>query len=366
MNKIKEFIKKTFSGFFEKKVVFVLVSGGVTVLLAQLGSDFFVNVAIRLINYYIGSEIIPIEKVDNLSDGFKWVGIILGTLMILGGIVFYFYSEKKKGKRKALLQIAHTSIESVAYTNFDVDLDDYEIEQHKISLKEELKTLNKGDLGHAIRVQSKIVQEILQRADGRADTEASYWGLAHVPLTFLLGYQMADKLNTSFYEWNQNEQKWNKVKEKNASHPDLLVSKKLNQPCEEVEDVVIKIGITYPIDDITLIGLGLEGADSYYLHIPSPKRNAIVSVKQLNEYQSVFRKTLDEINQSYPNLKKVHIFYSGQPSLAYRLGSCISPRMDKDIWVYNYNATSHPKYPWSISMKKEWRDVQIHVTGDNA
>lgn len=366
MNKIKEFVKKYFSGFFEKKVTLNVIRIGSTLVLAPFTTNFLIEITISLINHYLGTDIKISRKTEEVSDAIQWGGMILGTLLILGALVFYLYSEKKKEKRKALLQIAHSSIESVAYTNFDVDLDDYEIEQHKISLKEELKTPNKGNLGHAIRVQSKIVQEILQRADGRADIEASYWGLAHVPLTFLLGYQMADKLNTSFYEWNQDELKWNKVKEKNTSHPDLLVSKQLNQPREEVEDVVIKIGITYPIDDIALSGLGLEGTDSYYLHISPPERNAIVSEKQLNVYQSVFRKTLDEVNQSYPNLKKVHIFYSGQPSLAYRLGSCISPRMDKDIWVYNYNATSDPKYPWSISMKKEWDDVQIHVTGDTA
>ncbi|WP_214734386.1 SAVED domain-containing protein [Exiguobacterium sp. s154] len=358
---LKGFLKRIFSGFFEKKIVWLLITSGIALTMYGIFPDVWRILAIQLLNAFYNLSLN--ETPEKISWGLRLFLTATGAALIVSGLWFYFKT-RENIKLKKLLQIAHSSIESVEYSKFDVDLDNYEVEQYRIAQGEELKTLSKVNLSHALREQGKIKEKILQRADGRDNVEASYWGLAHIPLTFLMGYQIADKLSTSFFEWNQNSLSWNRVKDNNTEYPELLVSRQLNQSFEDVEDVVIKIGITYQVEDVTLNGLGLEGRDSYYLHLPSPTRNAIVSVRQLNEYQAVFRKTMDEINQYYPSLKRVHVFYSGQPSLAYRLGSCLSPRMDKEILVYNYHSTSEPKYNWSINMKKEWNEVAIHVTGE--
>lgn len=362
MNNIIGFVKRFFSRFYEKKISWVLIASGIAMITSGIYPDIWNILVSQLLNHFLSDDMK--ETGETITWGLRIFLTIVGFVLVVMGLWFYFKT-RENIKQKKLLQIAHSSIESVEYSKFDVDLEDYEIEQYRIAQGEELKTLSKENLGHALREQGKIKEKILQRADGRDNVEASYWGLAHIPLTFLLGYQMADKLSTSFFEWNQNSLSWNRVKDSNIYYPELLVSKQLNQSREDVEDVVIKIGITYQVEDVTLNGLGLEEKDSYYMHLPSPTRNAIVSVRQLNEYQAVFRKTMDEINQSYPNLKRVHVFYSGQPSLAYRLGSCLSPRMDKEILVYNYHSTSEPKYNWSINMKKEWDEVEIQLTGES-
>ncbi|MCS0543254.1 SAVED domain-containing protein, partial [Aeromonas veronii] len=119
-----------------------------------------------------------------------------------------------------------------------------------------------------------------------------------------------------------------------------------------------------PIPNSDLSGLNLEGLNSYYLHLNPTHRNAIFSIEQLEAYKKQFRNLLDKINQSYPKLKRIHLFYSGQPSLAYRLGSAITQRMDKEIIVYNYVGTSYPKYNWAINLKKVEQPITVNITGD--
>lgn len=353
-----------FKGWYEKKITLLLITSGVGVLSTGFAQDWWKSVLISLLNEVFDTQIEYTKESTNYV--YLAIATFVGIGLIALGIWFYFKT-KEKVKRQTMLQIRHSSIESVDYSKVDIDLSDYNIEPFSILQTEELKVVNEPNLRHALREQEKIATKILQRLDGNDGIELSYWGLAHIPLLFLLGYQVADKSNSSFYEWNQNQLRWEKVKEKQTAYPPLIIEKNdIKQSVGETKDVVVKVGVTYPVNDDDLNGLHLDSFNSYYLHLKPPRRNAIVCKEQLNEYQKQFRQVLDEINQKYPHLKRIHLFYSGQPSLAYRLGSTISPRMDKsEIWVYNYVGSSYPKYNWALNLKKIGNSLNINITGEN-
>lgn len=364
MRKIISNIKKLFKGWHEKKIALLLIGTGSVIAVSGFPKEWWMNLIFPLINNVFHSNLnVPdIVSTDYLLLLFT-VPIGIG---LMGFGVWFYFKTKEKVKKQTMLQIRHSSIESVDYTKADVDLSDYTIEPYSILQSEELKTINEPNLRHALREQEKIATKVLQRIDGNADIELSYWGLAHIPFLFLLGYQIADKSNSSFYEWNQNQLRWEKVKEKQIKFPSLKMDKNISkQDIEETKDIVVKIGITYPVNDADLSGLHLDNFNSYYLHLDPPHRNAIVCIEQLNQYQKQFRQTLDEINQTFPHLERVHLFYSGQPSLAYRLGSSISPRMDKEVWVYNYVGVSFPKYNWAINLRKIGNPLNIKITREN-
>ncbi|MCH1626120.1 SAVED domain-containing protein [Fredinandcohnia quinoae] len=354
-------IKNFFKGWHEKKITLLLITGGVGVLSTGFAQDWWKSVLISFANEVFHTHIQYTEEPTNYV--YLTIATLVGAGLIGLGLWFYFKT-KEKAKKQTMLQIRHSSIESVDYSKVDVDLSDYNIEPYPILQSEELKVLKEPNLHHALREQEKTVTKILQRIDGNADIELSYWGLAHIPLLFLLGYQLADKSNSSFFEWNQNKLRWEKVKEKHVVYPPLKIEKTdSKQSVEETKEVVVKIGVTYPVNDTDLSGLHLDSLNSFYLHLEPPHRNAIVCKEQLNEYQKRFRQLLDEINQTFPQLERIHLFYSGQPSLAYRLGSSISPRMDKEIWVYNYVGLSQPKYNWAINLKKIGNQIDIKLPG---
>lgn len=263
------------------------------------------------------------------------------------------------------IRILHSSIEAVSYSKVDRDLSEYRVDDRFLNQTEKMKNINRLNLQHALREQEKFIKKILNRIDGNSDVEVGYFGLAHVPLVFLLGFQMADKFSPSFFEWNQNKLIWQELKKSKINYPKLLLEKNEEmQSIEKTKDIVIKIGITYPISDSDLVGHGLEGLNSYYLYLEKPQRNVLTSLNQLNEYQKNFRDMLDYVNRRFPNIERIHLFYSGQPSLAYRLGSAISPRMDAEIIVYNYVRAAYPKYNWAINLKKVGEPINIKIAGE--
>lgn len=362
MSRLISKISKAFKGWHEKKITISLITTGLIVTASGFSQNWWLSLGTSLVNDILHTQLeVPNESVNYI---YLTISSIIGLGLITLGLWFYFQT-KDKDKKRSMLQILHSSIESVSYSNINKDFSDYNIEAYYLNQSEELKVIDKQNLQHALREQKKVVQKILNRLDMNSNIDVAYFGLAHIPLVMLLGYQMADKSNCSFFEWNQNKLIWGNVEEKKVNFPPLLLEK-----CESVQgkaeekDVVVKIGITYPISNSDLDGLNLEGLNSYYLYLDPPHRNAIISLEQLHVYQEKFRHLLDEINQNFPKLEIIHLFYSGQPSLAYRLGSVISPRMDAEIWVYNHVRSSYPKYKWAINLKKIDQSVDNRITGE--
>lgn len=361
LNNVTVKITNFFKGWHEKQIAKLIVGTGCTLVLAGITQDLWSGIVKQLINEILHTKL---NISENASIDYVFLGITLplGILLICLGIWFHLKT-KEKTKKHTMVQLRHSSIESTNYTKINMDLSDYNVEKFPLNQSEELKTtINRESLIHALREQDKVVQRTLSRLDGGSDVEFSYLGLAHVPLVFLIGYQMADKSDVNFFEWNQNKSSWNQIESKKVEFPPLHIQKNENvQKTEETEDIVLKIGVTYPIPDSDLEGLNMEGFNSYYMCLDPPHRNAIISTEQLHAYQKKFRDLLDEINKRYPNRKRIHLFYSGQPSLAYRLGSAISPRMDVEIWVYNHVFSSYPKYKWALNLKKNGHLIDARI-----
>jgi hypothetical protein len=354
-------LKKFFKGFWEKKVSWTLITAGIATLVSAFTENLFWYYIVSFLNETTDFHLVYKEKTTGIA--MLVVQGIVGAFLIITGIIFYFKT-RERNSFQTMVQVRHSSIEAVNYSEADIDLSEYHIEPFPIHLVDEIKNLSEDNLRYALREQEKIAKKINHRIDGTDKTELSYWGLAHIPLMFQLGYQVADKTNSSFFEWNQNRQRWEKIQESSKSFPPLLLS--LDEPFDVTTqtEVVIKIGITYPVFDSSFENLGLDGTNRFNLQLETPKRNAIVSKQQIDEYKATFRDLLDTINKTYPAIKKIHIFYSGQPSLAYRLGSAISPRMElfEEVWVYNYLGG---KYNWKIRLDKIDNLVQAKLIGED-
>lgn len=341
-----------FKGWQEKKILTIFLTTGSVIALAGVPK-------------WYNSMFDAVLKTNLAAshDEIHYPLVVIGAVLMFVGFWFYIII-KRTEKKLNMIQIRHLSIESVGFSKIASEMNNYNVEVVTLNQLEELKEVNKDNLKHALWEQEKLVQNILNRLHGSSDLEVSYFGLAHIPLMILLGYQIADKSSVKFFEWNQNKFLWDEIQSNSKAFPALVEEENLQQSVEETKEVIIKVGLTYPIQDSDLLGLDLDGLNSFYFHLEQPHRNAIISVEQLEKYKQQFRGLLDKINQMYPQLQRVHLFYSGQPSFAYRLGSAITERMDKEIIVYNYVGTSNPKYNWAINLKKPGKPITVFLTGD--
>ncbi|AKA44349.1 SAVED domain-containing protein [Paenibacillus polymyxa] len=347
-------------GRFEKKIIWSLISFGTLIIGQSFTQNWWINFVIDMYNDHFNRNM-P-YPVDSSQVWNVLLSLLAGGSLIVLAIYFYFRT-KNREKLKPMLLIQHSSIQMISYSNINKDLSDYNLEQYPLNQLEEFKSMDRVHIYHALREQEKTINRIASRIDGSSGVEVAYMGLAHIPVTMLLGYQLSDKSSPMFYEWNQNELIWEQIESKpNFKFPILFLEKKdTQQEIQSTREVVVKIGITYPIGDEDIQELQFQNLNSYYLHLNPPHRNAVISSEQLKTYKKNFRDLLDQINQRYPQLQTIHLFYSGQPSLAYTLGSAISSRMDVDIWIYNHVRNESPKYKWGIKLPKENTSLELKI-----
>lgn len=328
-----------------------------------MASPFFTGLWDVMLSFLnIVDDITGSTNKDNNTLTHKIFAVVTGfSLVSLSLLVLFITRDKETVKKKNMLQLNHSSLEFAVYNNMEEEFPEYNLNVFSLNQTEEMKTLSIPNLQHALREQDKIVGKALSRLNDVPNMEIAYLGLAHIPLVMLMGYQIADKAKCKFYEWNQNNSSWIGLPEK-SNYPPLLEEREDTiQSIEETTEVTVRIGITGPIPKTDLNGLNLEHLNAYYMHLKEPERNIVKSVDQINDYQKKFRLLLDELNQRYPNLKKIHLFYYGQTSLAYRLGSAISSRMDREICIYNNVKSANPQYKWALTLGKVGEDYSPKI-----
>lgn len=356
-------IYQLYKGKIENKIVKTFLTAGSACIIAAVTPNYLLPFVFELSNQYLQTKFeVPTIKIDYVVLGFL-MGI--GLLLYAFAVIFYFKINKKEVVG-TLLQIRHSSIEPTNILNTDKDQSKYKIEVIDIDQNVEMSNTSKKGIEQALYIQEKAVNKIIQFTNGNAAVDVEYYGLAHIPLVVLLGYQISDKIPVQFNEWNQNQGEWISINSNNKNYPHIILEKdENNQQPESITEVVVKVGLTYPIPNENLIGLNLSHLNTYYLHLENPHRNNIINLEQLQNYKEKFRNLLDSINQKYINLEKVHLFYSGQTSFAYYIGSAITPRMDKEILVYNYVGSESPQYNWYLNLKKSGQQITVGLTRED-
>lgn len=294
-------------------------------------------------------EVTEIEVIQYI-ESINLFLVCIGFLVILLGVCLIVIDKKisseKVDKVKKALEIRHTSIES--NVSFEKSTKDTVIEINQVRKMDDYSLYS---IQSALDMQNDKFSELTVMLNNEDYENVKYKALAHIPLTFLAGYQISDKISLIYFEWNQNDFSWSEINDNTEPYQELI-----NMESEILEsgsdNVAIKIGVTYPVSDSDVLDTQVSFKRIYSLSLEEPKRNSIVSRSQLMEYKTQFRDLMDNINQNNREVNNVHIFYSGQPSLAFILGSSISKRMDKNIFVHNHIATETPKYSWGIKLHK--------------
>lgn len=358
-NTVMEKVKVWFRDWHDKKITLMLIGTGCASVLGGFSSPLWLVPLIQLINEKLHSNIpIPDTNVDYVT---MFTGIVVGLILICLGIS---YRKRNKTKNEKMVQIRHSSIEGVNYSSIRADLDDYDVIPITINQYQDLKKINEFNLKMAWKKQEQAIEDLLVHINESSTSEIAYMGMAYIPFQFLLGYQVADKIDVQFFEWNRTEKYWMPLSKEEKPFPELTLNRdETKQTPNEVKEVVIKVGVTFEIFDWQLEGHNLGNLNTYYFTLEPPRLDAITSIKQINNYKRQFRELLTEIHHKYQRLQKVHIFLSAPPSVTFSFGSSISARMDsnKDFWIYNYMGSSTIKYPWALKISKDIENGEIKI-----
>ncbi|WP_167449501.1 SAVED domain-containing protein [Halobacillus trueperi] len=203
----------------------------------------------------------------------------------------------------------------------------------------------------------KDVNYILERWD---EPTLHYEGIAHIPFVFLLGYQLSDKRDIIFSEWNENTRKWVSLPQSVDEYPPLLLHKSLEVDANQASDISICVSLTEEIYPEQLKGLKVYGKPMYHLKLRKCMRHAIVCKEQLADYTAEFRSLLDDIKSEHREVKTIHIFISAQTSLVHSFGGTLT-RNDPEVRIYNFNRERTIKYPWGLKIQETSDSENINM-----
>ncbi|WP_223702740.1 SAVED domain-containing protein [Sutcliffiella deserti] len=325
-----------------------------------LGIFILTDLKLLLSNYFIGiynDRSVSGMEVPLFPSSSIWIEMAGFALVVFS--IYLSLQHAKEAQITELIILKHSSLYVADHSKENLDSQSIYLNQI-----EEMKEVSKENVLAALQKQYRAKKQFDKYSEVYNKKIKAYEGIAHIPLVFLLGVQLSDKKYIRFFEWRRHAGAWKRLNPFGFTYPELLLKEESPTafPDELKEEVVITVSLTFNIKNEQFRGWDLDICDKYHLHLKERKRDAIVSELQLSTYKNQFQELIDTIHEKYPNLKKMHIFISAQPSLVFTLGSCISTKNNADTWVYDYYKGV---YPWRLLMHKESEGnsgvVQFHA-----
>lgn len=285
---------------------------------------------------------------------------LLKLFIIEGDPINYYFDEVRKGRnfQSKFIALHHVSQEYRSFHSSDVmsiykQLHEDDIEICDIDLTDNYQDGSMRKIKEALLEQNKCIEQIIKKYHVKEKLTVGYFSLAHIPFAFHLGYKL-QTIPVQHHIAKRPRRVWQMLPLSNSKFPELIVEGFSLQTDNKVEEVILQMGIsvsikksqieeiinttTYPLIRITAKNTKLE---------------IIESENQLVNYTEIFLETIQRIRKIYPNIKKIHLFFGGQPCLAFMCGQQISKTMDPDFIVYNFSNADRPNYGWGINIKKD-------------
>ena len=255
------------------------------------------------------------------------------------------------GGRKELLVIRHQSLNPImpkAIVDYlPVDLRKKKFDEISLDFTSFYKDGRLIDPLVVLQQQAEKTKEIINLYRDNNKIELAYYGIAHIPLVFLFGFQFNSRKSIHVFEHDRLDNAWDLLGD-SEEFPDVIVKKNYSSANTRDGDVVIKFGVSYKINDNDVDNIVSSPILKIDFSLENPTPDVIRSTKQVEKYARAFRELLDEIHNLDANINCIHLFYAGPVSLALRCGQQISPTIHPKVLVYNYTNHDSPKYKWGV------------------
>lgn len=212
----------------------------------------------------------------------------------------------------------------------------------------------------AAQCQINLPQRLAKLLDIRHNTKIAYYGIAHIPLLFLAGYQLSTKQQIYLFEHNRRTDYWDQL-QIGGRYPEIKIDGMPASLDLVKGEVVIRISISYPVTLEAIAGIVPEPIASLHFRVNQPRLDIVTSQEQLMQYSKSFREMLDEIHHKLPNTERIHLFYAGPTTLAFNFGRLISKTIHPKIVIYNYFSKDSPRYAWGLEITSDIESTNFFI-----
>lgn len=207
----------------------------------------------------------------------------------------------------------------------------------KESINFENYFIDRMDTDAIISLQDQVVNNIKKKYKNYT---YAYYGIAHIPLIFRLGFQIGDSANMRFFHKNRSNQssfvEWN---HEISSKIDIDVSEIINKDSRQL---IVALSISFEIQDSHINSLDLKS-----VNILKIKSN-ILGFDVITSYydaEMVKNKIINRIRAfcQSNNIEEIHFLISASSSFICYLATGFSHTHDPKIRVYHFERN---KYSW--------------------
>lgn len=204
----------------------------------------------------------------------------------------------------------------------------------------------------AARRQAEIARQIAELLKRHPEAEVAYYGIAHIPLHFLAGFQISNRGPLTLFDFDRHRRTWDQL-QRQEDMPQLRVSGLPPRVRPGVGDVVVRVSIVHRVTAEVVAEVIPLPMASIHLTLKQPRGDVVTSEQHIREYGRVFRQTMDAIHERLPGASGIHVFFAGPASLAFYCGQLVSKTIHPRFVVYNYTGQDVPRYSWGLDLTRD-------------
>lgn len=332
--------------------------------------SFTILIDILVMNNIIDNNLLLVFGIDKKSGAYYFLNefvnfgelqylyhiLIASACITILGLNMYFYW--KNNRQERLLIIEHSSLNQI---KFSIDKDiksQYNCKEYQFN---EYDTFcNKSNLNEMIlQVINEVnlnVSEIKKFI--RKDYSIGYAGIANIPATFMLGYELGDENTRKYFhkyhgkrtDFDLKNDCFYMLKEKqlrSTFHLDIV-----NKPSayNENSSIVILVSLTQPIKEADY--KSLISKDDIILKYTSSDEidyDIIDSENQIEEYTNKILSDIADL-QKEENINEIKICIAASSAFIFGLGTKFSKTQNKQTIIYHFDKDH---YSWGINVTKQ-------------
>lgn len=276
-----------------------------------------------------------------------------GIIILVGLLLIVIFLLRKVYRRPALL-IAHSTM------GHNLNEIDKNLTQNfrfkKIDIGQRLPSHNAQtqEIIEAIRTQDEAYRQI-EKNNWRSII--FYYGVAHTPLAFHLGYQFGQTCKVHFlhrFRPTEDAQEFRELPISDEDKAALFHSDPFNEDYynTDSQEMLVAIGTTYPIKKEDLRIIDVE-QDMFIYSVQADKETLgydfFSSYRKIHSYADRFVSDIRKICKER-NIKKIHMVLSTSVPFTFYLAQEMNSNQFPEIIVYHYD---HGCYTWGIDIQSE-------------
>lgn len=190
----------------------------------------------------------------------------------------------------------------------------------------------------------ELYSQFLQKIKEKEAEVGEVFPLSPIPLLIHLGSLLTDTVPYSIYQFNRETQLW--VSDNPDTNKDLKLT--VSQEIKESEELAVLVSVS-GIVKLKSVEDTLGNFDFISFEVDDPGLKRILYREDVVNIQSKIKDDVEKLLQKY-DYEKIHLFYAGPAGLAIEIGRGINPNIWSEVYLYQYNNRTKPKYQYALTI----------------